>query len=133
MIAAKEAACSLQEQWESQVLAETSAVGESSLQELLFGAQGIVWQYVKGPAAPFVKGGPQGYQPTSVRGQRIAFNPRFIDFLNQGNLGRDDTKENYTVTLRDRDSMKQVRIAIDKLPETLAALVDGSIVFASLE
>ncbi|WP_306548287.1 type VI secretion protein IcmF/TssM N-terminal domain-containing protein [Desulfobulbus sp.] len=100
MIAAKEAACSLQEQWESQVLAETSAVGESSLQELLFGAQGIVWQYVKGPAAPFVKGGPQGYQPTSVRGQRIAFNPRFIDFLNQGNLGRDDTKENYTVKIK---------------------------------
>jgi len=44
-----------------------------------------------------------------------------------------DTKENNTVTLRDRDSMKQVRIAIDKLPETVSALVDGSMKFASLE
>jgi glycyl-tRNA synthetase len=43
-----------------------------------------------------------------------------------------DTKENNTVTLRDRDSMKQVRIAIDKLPDTITALVDGSITFASL-
>jgi glycyl-tRNA synthetase len=43
-----------------------------------------------------------------------------------------DTKENNTVTLRDRDSMKQVRIAIEKLPETVAALVEGSKTFASL-
>jgi glycyl-tRNA synthetase len=44
-----------------------------------------------------------------------------------------DTKENNTVTLRDRDSMKQVRIAIDKLPETVSALVDGSTKFAELK
>jgi len=44
-----------------------------------------------------------------------------------------DTKENNTVTLRDRDSMKQVRITIAKLPETMGALVDGSITFTSLK
>jgi glycyl-tRNA synthetase len=44
-----------------------------------------------------------------------------------------DTKENNTVTLRDRDSMKQVRITISKLPETIGALVDGSITFTSLK
>jgi glycyl-tRNA synthetase len=44
-----------------------------------------------------------------------------------------DTKENNTVTLRDRDSMKQVRITIAKLPETIGALVDGSITFTSLK
>jgi glycyl-tRNA synthetase len=43
-----------------------------------------------------------------------------------------DTKENNTVTLRDRDSMKQVRISIDKLPETISALVDGSVRFAEM-
>ena len=41
-----------------------------------------------------------------------------------------DTKENNTVTLRDRDSMKQVRVSIDKLAETVSALVDGSVTFA---
>jgi hypothetical protein len=29
--------------------------------------------------------------------------------------------------------MKQVRIAIDKLPETVSALIEGNITFASLE
>jgi glycyl-tRNA synthetase len=43
-----------------------------------------------------------------------------------------DTKENKTVTLRDRDSMKQVRVAIDKLPEIVKGLVDGNITFVSL-
>jgi glycyl-tRNA synthetase len=43
-----------------------------------------------------------------------------------------DTKEDRTVTIRDRDSMKQVRIAIDKVPQTVSALSDGSLDFASL-
>ncbi|MGD9947340.1 MAG: type VI secretion protein IcmF/TssM N-terminal domain-containing protein [Desulfobulbus sp.] len=100
LIASKEAACSLQEQWESQVLAETSAAGASSLQELLFGAQGIVWDFIKGPAAPFINGSPQGYQPTAAMGHRIAFLPQFIDFLNQGKSNRQDIMESYVVKIK---------------------------------
>ncbi len=43
-----------------------------------------------------------------------------------------ETKENNSVTLRDRDTMKQVRIPITELPETIGALVAGSISFTSL-
>jgi glycyl-tRNA synthetase len=43
-----------------------------------------------------------------------------------------DTKENNTVTIRDRDSMKQVRIAIDTVPATVTALVNGTLKFESL-
>jgi glycyl-tRNA synthetase len=43
-----------------------------------------------------------------------------------------DTKETNTVTLRDRDTMKQVRVPIDGLTETLRALVEGRITFTSL-
>ena len=43
-----------------------------------------------------------------------------------------DTKENNTVTLRDRDSMKQVRVAISDLPEIVAGLVEGSRKFSDL-
>jgi len=100
MIATRGAACSLQEQWESQVLAETGAAGESSLQELLFGPQGAVWKFVKGSAAPFIKGGPHGYQPTSVMGQRVSFNPQFIDFINRGNIGRQKIRESYAVRVK---------------------------------
>ncbi|MFZ1898084.1 glycine--tRNA ligase [Methanoregula sp.] len=43
-----------------------------------------------------------------------------------------ESKETHTVTIRDRDSMKQVRIAIDKIPETLSALIKGDVKFAEL-
>jgi type VI secretion system protein ImpL len=100
MIAAKQAACSLQDQWSSQVLSETNVVGKASLQDLMFGAQGLVWKFVKGPAAPFIKGGPQGFQPASVMSQQIAFNPQFIDFINQGSISRQEIQENYTVNIK---------------------------------
>jgi glycyl-tRNA synthetase len=44
-----------------------------------------------------------------------------------------DTKANNTVTLRDRDSMKQVRVPIERLADTVTALVDGSIMFGDIE
>jgi len=44
-----------------------------------------------------------------------------------------DTKEDRTVTLRDRDSMKQVRVAIDTLPQTIAVLVEGITTFGELK
>jgi glycyl-tRNA synthetase len=43
-----------------------------------------------------------------------------------------ETKESNTVTLRDRDTMKQIRIPITKLPEIVGALLDGSIKFTSI-
>lgn len=44
-----------------------------------------------------------------------------------------DTKENNTVTLRDRDSMKQVRVAVDRLPEIVGELVAGTKAFAEIK
>ena len=44
-----------------------------------------------------------------------------------------DTKENNTVTLRDRDSMRQVRVFINKLPEVVGSLVEGSLTFGEIE
>jgi glycyl-tRNA synthetase len=44
-----------------------------------------------------------------------------------------ETKENGSVTVRDRDSMKQVRIPIVKLPETIGDLIEGNITFSSLK
>jgi glycyl-tRNA synthetase len=42
------------------------------------------------------------------------------------------TKDDHTVTVRDRDSMKQVRIAIETIPETICSLVNGSAEFSAL-
>jgi type VI secretion system protein ImpL len=99
-LAAKEATCALQTQWQSQVLAETASANATTLQDLLFGAQGIVWKFVKGPAAPFITGTPQGYQPASVMGRRIAFTPGFMDFISKGTAGRQKIQDNYAIKIK---------------------------------
>ncbi len=43
-----------------------------------------------------------------------------------------ESKETHTVTIRDRDSMKQARVAIDKIPEMLGALIKGEKKFEDL-
>ena len=44
-----------------------------------------------------------------------------------------ETPESGTVTIRDRDSMEQVRVRADSLPDLLRSLLDGSASFASLK
>ncbi|NMA10272.1 MAG: glycine--tRNA ligase, partial [Methanomicrobiales archaeon] len=43
-----------------------------------------------------------------------------------------DTLEDNTVTVRDRDSMEQVRIPIERLPEILSALISGTTAFRDI-
>ncbi|MEN6513821.1 glycine--tRNA ligase, partial [Methanoculleus sp.] len=43
-----------------------------------------------------------------------------------------DTLEDNTATVRDRDSMEQVRIPVERLPEVLSALISGAITFHEL-
>ena len=43
-----------------------------------------------------------------------------------------DTLEDNTVTVRDRDSMEQVRVPIERLPETLSALISGAVTFRNI-
>jgi glycyl-tRNA synthetase len=43
-----------------------------------------------------------------------------------------DTKEDRTVTLRDRDSMRQVRTEIDMIPDLIRSLIDGTSSFVEL-
>jgi len=99
-LAAREATCSLQTQWASQVLAETASAAGSTLQELMFGSQGVVWKFVKGPAAPFITATMQGYKPVSVMDTRIAFTPTFLDFISRGTAGRQKIQESYAVRIK---------------------------------
>ena len=43
-----------------------------------------------------------------------------------------DTLEDNTVTVRDRDSMEQVRVPVERLPEVLSALISGAAAFHEL-
>ena len=43
-----------------------------------------------------------------------------------------DTIDDNSVTIRNRDTFKQVRIKIDELPDTILKLINGSIEFDNL-
>jgi glycyl-tRNA synthetase len=43
-----------------------------------------------------------------------------------------DTKENQTVTIRDRDTMTQVRVPIDRVPEMISDLIEGRGSFSAI-
>jgi glycyl-tRNA synthetase len=43
-----------------------------------------------------------------------------------------ESPENQTVTIRERDSMRQVRAPINRLPNIIQSLIKGSVVFDSL-
>ncbi|ELZ29336.1 glycyl-tRNA ligase [Halosimplex carlsbadense 2-9-1] len=55
-----------------------------------------------------------------------------VDYATVGEARDDDEGEPGTVTVRERDTTAQKRIAVEELPETLEALRDGELAFAEL-
>ena len=78
------AACSLQRRWQAEVLwpLQAAATQQDALRQI-FGAQGTLWAFVDGPAAPFLRRDAQAYGPALKTGLGVAFTPRFLDLLNQ--------------------------------------------------
>jgi type VI secretion system protein ImpL len=82
-----ESACYLQDQWNSQVVAAIEDIPDEKLRAALFDeSNGSVWQFVKGPAAPFLSRSRMGYAPKEAWGKRIPFRPELCSFLNTGSL-----------------------------------------------
>lgn len=78
-----QAAGQLQSQWEEQVLAGASSM-EGEQTTLLLGPDGVVWKFVKGPAAPFLTRSPRGYRPKVLFGAGVPFAGAFFTFLERG-------------------------------------------------
>ncbi|WP_297906404.1 type VI secretion system protein [Thiomonas sp.] len=85
------AACTLQRRWQAEVLwpLQTAATRQDASRQI-FGAQGTLWAFVDGPAAPFLRRDAQAYRPTLKTGMGVAFTPRFLDLLNQAARHRAD-------------------------------------------
>ncbi len=96
------AACYLQDRWDRDVLAEVQGTGDwESIRALLMGPQGKVWQFVKGPAEPFVCWRPgKGYYACKAEGLQLPFEPKFFTFLNKGSLAKQARKASYQVIIR---------------------------------
>jgi type VI secretion system protein ImpL len=98
----RETACQLQVLWEDEVLVEITGLSDQmNLNQLLFGQEGFVVKFVKGPAQPFIgRSLRKGYYAKKERGLSIAFEPAFLTFLGKGVRSSKPVKANYAVTFR---------------------------------
>ena len=94
-----QAACALQKTWEEKVLAEIQGVPDASMQAALFGENGVVWKFTKGPAEPFLSRDQKSFTNRSAYGQRLPILPEFLAFLTDGAVGRHLLKKEYEVAL----------------------------------
>lgn len=100
---AEEASCHLDETWQTTVRAEADGVRGDKLPALLIGDGGLVWNYIDGPAAPFVeKRAGKGYLPRESSAGAMAFNSEFLEFVNNANNGRHLLAGDYTVSITAR-------------------------------
>ena len=80
----------LQKDWETNVLSEvTDLEGWSKMETLLYGENSKVWEFVGGPAEPFLeKSKDGGYAPKVLLDQQIPFSKGFLDMLSGAKKGR---------------------------------------------
>jgi type VI secretion system protein ImpL len=80
----QESACQLQALWEEQVLAPTMGMTPQQAMPLLVGPDGLAWRFVKGPAAPFLKGTMSGYGAKDTLGGTVPLHKALFAFLGKG-------------------------------------------------
>lgn len=117
-----EASCELQNLWEGQVLAEIEHVPDNKLRETLFGKQGVVNKFVKGPAKPFLDRDAKGWHGRSWFGIPFPFTEALFPFLDEGARGAQEIQPEYKVTL----STIPTSVNTDAKEEPYATLLEVS-------
>jgi type VI secretion system protein ImpL len=95
----RETASSLQNQWEEKVLAEVQGMLSQQQIQLLLGPDGLVWKFLKGPAAPFISKSTKGYYSKEVLGGAVPFDTPFLNYVTKGAL-TPHVKKSGTVVIR---------------------------------
>lgn len=95
----RETASSLQNQWEEKVLAEVQGMLSQQQIQLLLGPDGLVWKFLKGPAAPFISKSTKGYYAKEVLGGAVPFDTPFLNYVTKGAL-TPHVKKSGTVVIR---------------------------------
>ncbi len=99
----RESACQLQTLWEEQVLAATLGMPPQQAGPILLGPDGLAWRFIKGPAAPFVRGTAAGYAPRLALGGSLPLEGSLFAFLTKGaqvQAGAAGRQPNYTVAIK---------------------------------
>ncbi len=95
-----EACCELQKRWDNNFLVEIQGVSEYKLNELIFGPQGKLWNFLDKDAAPFVsRAYGKGYVPTQVQGKSMPLTPEFVSFISRGRESVQTREDSYPVVI----------------------------------
>jgi type VI secretion system protein ImpL len=96
----QETNCKLQNDWETEVLAQIEGVSQNKMGGMLIGEGGLVWSYVDSTASAFLsKRARSGYLPTNVDKRRVRWTADFLNFLNQADQGRYIVDNEFTVRI----------------------------------
>lgn len=104
--ACRETAAHLEGQWNEQVLAPVAGMSAREASTLLVGTDGLVWKFVKGPAAPFLsRTSRSGYYAKEALGSTIPLDKSLFAYLNKGaqvqaRAQAAPKQSNYTVGIR---------------------------------
>lgn len=78
-----QASCTLQNEWESQVIGPTRFIADTTeFAGQLYGEGGNVWTFMKGHAKPYVRNNQNGYHAVETFGETVPFHPDFLPFIN---------------------------------------------------
>lgn len=78
------AACTMQAEWESQVLAATqSAPDDAAFYDKVMGADGVLWPYLDKTAKPFLSQSATGYAKASSFNWILPWDTEFLTFINR--------------------------------------------------
>ena len=98
----QEAACTLQERWEKDVLLEVQDVSaEKDMAQLMMGPSGFATGFLKGPAAPFISRSlGKGYYAKETMDLAVPFQKDFLAYLTKGAQAAHPTQNSYRVKIR---------------------------------
>ena len=100
-IAARKAACHLQDLWNETVLSEVQGIHDKKvLSDMLIGKEGYVMSFAKGPAAPFIgRDVRRGYFARTKAEKTIPFRSEFFSYLTRGSFSTRSEQSVYKVRM----------------------------------
>lgn len=101
-LAAEKAACHMQDLWNETVLAEVQGIRDpKAISDMLMGKDGgLVPDFVKGPAAPFIgRDARRGYYRRNMAGKTLPFNSGFLAYLTKRSISAKSEQSLYKVRI----------------------------------
>ncbi|WP_027212217.1 type VI secretion protein IcmF/TssM N-terminal domain-containing protein [Burkholderia sp. WSM2232] len=111
--AGRAAACVLQHDWQTQVLAPVQGVSDpEQIAQILYSDSGALPTFMSGPVQAFVDRDASGYRPREVMGQTLPLNGLFYSFASEAQQARLDAAQSRKDVLEQQktdDALKQRR------------------------